>query len=119
MRLSNQTPAVFVGMGADTFAAAADAASLDDLFLRLEDAGVMLRIDPAVLPSMARAPTLAVWELDLLQTVENVVRMGRIRGVERGTMTLDQGVVPIAARRGSRALRCRRIAAPADGSDLG
>ena len=89
-------PAVFVGMGADTFAAAAEAATLDDLFLRLEAAGVMLRIDPTVLPTMARAPTLAAWERDLLQTIEHVVRMGRIRGVVRGTMTLDEGVVSIA-----------------------
>ena len=38
-------PAVALGLAADTMAAAADAASLDDLFLRLEAAGVMLRID--------------------------------------------------------------------------
>ena len=44
------------------------AASLDDLFLRLEEAGVMLRIDRSVTPTMAKAPTLATWELDLLRT---------------------------------------------------
>ena len=38
-------PAVALGLAADTMAAAADAESLDDLFLRLEAAGVMLRID--------------------------------------------------------------------------
>ena len=36
----------------------ADATSLDDLFLRLEDAGIMLRIDRSVTPTMAKAPTL-------------------------------------------------------------
>ena len=43
-------PAVALGLAADTMAAAADAESLDDLFLRLEAAGVMLRIDPNVTP---------------------------------------------------------------------
>ncbi len=38
-------PAIFLGMVADTMQAAQQARSLDDLFLRLEDAGIMLRID--------------------------------------------------------------------------
>ena len=37
-----------LGLAADTMAAATEAASLDDLFLRLEAAGVMLRVDPDV-----------------------------------------------------------------------
>ena len=61
-------------------AAAADAESLDDLFLRLEAADVMLRIDPDVTPTMAKTPTqvrdfakqvgmpmgdfIPVWDLD-------------------------------------------------------
>ncbi len=49
-------PAVALGLAADTMAAAADAESLDDLFLRLEAAGVMLRIDPDVVPTMAKTP---------------------------------------------------------------
>ncbi|MDP1819961.1 MAG: NAD(P)/FAD-dependent oxidoreductase [Acidimicrobiales bacterium] len=88
-------PAVAIGLAADTMAAAADAASLDDLFLRLETAGVMLRIDPQVAPSMAKAPTLATWELDLLRTVEHVVRMGRIRHVTAEAVVLDKGEVPL------------------------
>ena len=38
-------PTVFLGMVADTLQAAEAASSLDDLFLRLEDSGIMLRID--------------------------------------------------------------------------
>lgn len=88
-------PAVFIGLGADTFAAAAESATLDEMFLRLEAAGAMLRVDPNVVPTMARAPTLAVWERDLLRTIENVVRMGRIRRVEPGELVLDEGSVSI------------------------
>jgi hypothetical protein len=89
-------PAVFTGMVADTVEAAEQASSLDDLFLRLEDAGVMLRIDRDVLPTMARTPTLAQWELDLLRSIENVVRLGHVRSVGVDTIRLDQGEVRIA-----------------------
>ena len=89
-------PVVGLGLAADTLAAAADAESLDDLFLRLEAAGVMLRIDPDVLPTMAKTPTLAAWELDLLRTIENVVRLGHVGRVTRGEIVLAGGSVPLA-----------------------
>lgn len=88
-------PAVFIGMAAETMRAAALSTSLNELFLRLEDAGIMLRIDRAVIPTMAKTPTLAPWELDRLRTIENVVRMGHIRGVERGRLSLSEGEVTI------------------------
>jgi hypothetical protein len=88
-------PAVAVGLAADTMAAAAEASSLDDLFLRLEAAGVVMRIDPEVTPTMARTPTLGAWELDVLRTVEDVVRLGHIRGVAPGQVVLDGGVVAV------------------------
>jgi hypothetical protein len=89
-------PAVGLRLAADTMAAAADATSLDDLFLRLEAAGVMLRIDTDLVPTMAKTPTLGMWELDLLRTVENVVRLGHIKYVAAGEIVLDDGVVPLA-----------------------
>jgi hypothetical protein len=89
-------PAVFIGMAADTMQAAAGATSLDDLFLRLEDAGVMLRIDRSVMPTMAKAPTLATWELDRLRTLENIVRRGHIVTVDRGTLGFADGSVAVA-----------------------
>lgn len=89
-------PAVFLGMVADTMHAASGAASLEDLFLRLEEAGIMLRIDESVTPTMAKAPTLATWELEQLRTLENVVRLGHVRRVEQGLLTLDKGAVRIA-----------------------
>ena len=89
-------PAVFLGMAADTMQAAEEAASLEDLFLRLEGAGIMLRIDPAVMPTMAKTPTLAAWELDQLRTIENVVRRGHIESVDRGRLTFGDGSVAVA-----------------------
>ena len=89
-------PAVFLGMAADTMQAAAAAASLEDLFLRLEDAGIMVRIDRSVTPTMAKTPTLASWELEQLRTIEHVVRLGHVRRVEPGRITLEDGSVAIA-----------------------
>ena len=76
--------------------AAAKATSPDDLFLRLEERGVLLRIDRSVFPTMAKTPTLAQWELDLLRTLENVVRLGHVRQVEPTRMALDEGEVTMA-----------------------
>jgi hypothetical protein len=90
-------PAVITGLAADTIVAASEASSLDDLFLRLEAVGVMLRIDPEVVPTMAMTPTLGAWELELLRTVEDVVRLGHVRHVARGEMVLDRGTVPLAS----------------------
>jgi hypothetical protein len=90
-------PAVFLGMAADVLQAAAEATSPDDMFLRMEDAGVMLRIDRTVVPTMAKTPTLAEWELDLLRSIENVVRLGYLRDVEPGRLRLDAGDVSIAS----------------------
>jgi hypothetical protein len=89
-------PVVALGFAADTMAAAADAESLEDLFLRLEAAGVMLRIDRDVIPTMAKTPTLGEWELDLLRTIEHVVRLGHIKRVTRDEIVLDDGSVPLA-----------------------
>lgn len=89
-------PAVALGFAADTMAAGADAESLDDLFLRLEASGVMLRIDRDVIPMMAKTPTLGAWELDLLRTIEHVVRLGHVKHVTRREIVLDDGSVPLA-----------------------
>jgi len=89
-------PAVFIGMVADTVEAAAEAASPDDLFRRLEEAGVMLRIDRSVTPTMAKTPTLAQWELDRLRTIEDVVRLGHIQHVEPARLVFGEGEVATA-----------------------
>ncbi|MDO8150238.1 NAD(P)-binding protein [Isoptericola sp. b408] len=87
--------AVIRTMVAELMEAAAAAPTVDDFFLRLEDAGVMLRLDPDVVPTMARVPTLARWELELLRSVERVVRRGHLRRVSPGTLRLDEGDVPV------------------------
>jgi hypothetical protein len=89
-------PVIYLGMVADMMQAAGAAASMPDLFLRLEDAGIMLRIDRSVTPTMAKAPTLGTWELELLRSIDNVVRRGHIRTARRGRLDFGQGSVAIA-----------------------
>ena len=89
-------PAVFLGTAADIMEAAAAATTADHVFFLLEDAGVMLRIDRSVTPTMAKVPTLAQWELDRLRTIERVVRLGHLRHVEPGRLVLAEGEVAIA-----------------------
>ena len=89
-------PAVALGLAADTMAAAADAESLDDLFLRLEAAGAMLRIDTGVVPTMAKTPTLGAWELELLRTIEHVIRLGHVDHVTASELGFAGGTVALA-----------------------
>ena len=90
-------PLVALGLAGATMEAAASATSLDDLFLRLEDAGVVLRVDRTVQPTMAKTPTLGRWERDRLRTIERVVRLGHIRRVTAAELVLDGGTVPLAS----------------------
>jgi len=69
---------------------------MPDLFLRLEDAGIMLRIDRGVTPTMAKAPTLGTWELELLRSIDNVVRRGHLVTARRGRLDFADGSVAVA-----------------------
>lgn len=89
-------PAVYLGMAADVMQLATTATSVDDLFLRLEDAGIMLRIDPSIMPTMAKTPTLAMWELEQLRSLENVVRRGHLLAASRGRLRFANGSVTVA-----------------------
>jgi NAD(P)-binding Rossmann-like domain len=70
------------------------AASIEDLFDRLENAGTLLRIDPSVRPTMYRCAIVSNAELDQLRRIEHVIRMGRVQRIEQDTISLDDGSVP-------------------------
>jgi len=73
---------------------ARDAASLDDLFIRLEAAGLLQRIDRSVTPSMFRCAIASEAELEQLRRIGNVVRLGHVKAVEADRIVLESGVVP-------------------------
>jgi NAD(P)-binding Rossmann-like domain len=74
-----------------------DAASVDDLFVRLEQAGALLRIDPAVRPTMYRCATVTHAELEQLRRISDVVRKGHLLRADGRKAELEGGAVPIGA----------------------
>ena len=74
--------------------AIAEARSLDELFTRLEQERFFLRVDPSVKPSMFRGAIVSEGEVELLRRIENVVRLGHVRRIERDAIVLDEGRIP-------------------------
>jgi hypothetical protein len=74
--------------------AAARASSVDDLFDRLEAAEQLRRVDRGVRPTMYKGATVGDWELELLRRIQDVVRLGHVRRVERDRIVLERGTVP-------------------------
>lgn len=74
--------------------AVAGAASVDDVFARLEARGRLLRIDPDVWPTMYRCAIIDERELAQLRRVTDVVRLGRVRALEPDRIVLEHGEVP-------------------------
>lgn len=83
-----------MGAQAAQMEAAAQATSIDDLFERLEAAGVLLRLDTSVKPEMYHGATISRAELEELRRIKNVIRMGRVKRLGRTEIVLDDGAVP-------------------------
>jgi hypothetical protein len=81
---------------ADQMEALGAAATVDDLFLGLEACGAFLRLDPAVKPTMFHGATISRPELEQLQRIKTVVRLGRVLSVAPHAMVLQRGTVPAA-----------------------
>jgi hypothetical protein len=75
-----------------------EATSVDDLFARLEGDGFFLRIDRTTSPTMFRGAVVSESELGLLRQIEDVVRMGHVRRIERDEVILDGGRIPTSER---------------------
>lgn len=69
------------------------ATSIDDLYLRLEALGCLMRIDQSVEPTMYRCAILSQHELEKLRTIEGVVRLGHVKSIEPGRVVLDDGTI--------------------------
>ncbi|GJL95406.1 MAG: hypothetical protein DHS20C05_18110 [Hyphococcus sp.] len=82
-----------MGAQAAQMEAIANATSIDDLFDRLEAAGVFVRIDETVRPKMFHGATISELELAELRRIKNIIRLGRVKSIETDRMVLDQGDV--------------------------
>lgn len=69
------------------------ATSVDDLFVRLEAAGTLLRLDSSVRPRMYRCATVSQPEFEQLRRIEDIVRMGHVQRIEPTAIVLDDGSI--------------------------
>jgi hypothetical protein len=92
----DQVGAIMEGFALDA-EAGAQAASIDDLFDRLEASGRLVRIDPSWPATMYRGTMLSRRELDALREITDVVRLGRVRRIEAERIVLERGETETAA----------------------
>jgi hypothetical protein len=77
--------------------AVAESDTIEQVYERLEDRQVMMRIDRSIQPSMLKGATASVGELDQLRRIENVVRLGHVQRVDADTITLEHGSIPTSS----------------------
>jgi len=71
--------------------------SIEQVFERLEEHQVMVRIDPSIEPSILKGATASLGELGELRRIENVVRLGHVQRIDPERITLEQGSIPTSA----------------------
>jgi hypothetical protein len=85
-----QVGAIMEGLALDA-EAAAEAASVDELFDRLEASGRLVRIDTSHPATMYRGTMLSARELEAVRQITDVVRLGRVRQIEADRIVLERG----------------------------
>jgi hypothetical protein len=83
---------------ADAAQAAAEAATVEEMFERLEACGELRRIDPDVTPTAYHCAILSDGELELLRSIRGVVRLGHVSAIEQDRIVLDHGTIPTSPR---------------------
>jgi len=74
--------------------AVAKAHSVTELFDLLHESGALLRLSPDHRPSMYRCATVTEAELEVLRTIDNVVRKGRVKAINEHEIVLEEGTIP-------------------------
>ena len=80
-----------IGGMAQQLKALAEASSVEDLFLRLEASGQMLRIDRSQTPTMFHYATMSEGEVQTLRQITQVIRKGRVQAIEPQALVLADG----------------------------
>jgi hypothetical protein len=73
--------------------------TVDEVYDRLEQQGVMLRTDPSVRPGLMRGATISVAEVEQLQRITDVVRLGYVERIGSDEIVLTEGTIPTSADR--------------------
>jgi hypothetical protein len=71
--------------------------SIAAVYERLEEHNVVFRIDPRVQPTMLRGATASRGEVDDLRSIENVVRLGHVKRIDRDEISLEGGSIPTSS----------------------
>jgi hypothetical protein len=85
--------ASYMRMQAHWVAAAAAATDGVEFANLLADDGVLVRIDPDVEPTMFRGAIISPREIELFRSVDDVVRMGKVRRLATDRIDLEGGAV--------------------------
>lgn len=80
-----------IGAQAKQMEAMAQASTINDLFSKLEESGVLVRLDKSVEPAMYHGATISQQELSQLQRIKQVIRQGRVTQLAQNTITLEKG----------------------------
>ena len=86
-----------IGSVIGQFEAITEATSVSDLFARLEERDLLLRIDKAIEPTTYRCAIVSLAELAELRNIKDIVRLGHVRAIEPTRIDLDKGSVPADA----------------------
>jgi hypothetical protein len=79
----------------DRLTAIEAATSVADLFDRLEACGNLLRLDQGTRPTMYRCANVTQAELQQLQRIRDIVRLGHVDRIEPGKAVLADGAIPV------------------------
>ncbi|MFT6898603.1 MAG: hypothetical protein ACJA13_003027 [Paraglaciecola sp.] len=80
-----------IGAQALQLEAIAESTSIADMLLRLEKAGVFLRLDPDVLPQMNHGATISKAELAQIKRIKHIIRKGRVLKLTATEIVCTQG----------------------------
>jgi hypothetical protein len=96
-RRNFQPDEAFLGQALEFFASQtetfATARTVDEVCLGMESAGNWLRLDKSIWPSMFHAAIITETELEQIQRITNVVRLGHVEAINANGMQLTQGEV--------------------------
>jgi hypothetical protein len=82
-----------VGSLAAQYESISAATSIEDMFVRLEKSGYLLRLDRNIRPTMFHAATISKDEIVQLQRIKNVVRMGHVKEIKIDRVSLSEGEI--------------------------
>ena len=82
-----------VGSLAAQYESISAATSIEDMFVRLEKSGYLLRLDRNIQPTMFHAATISKDEIIQLQRIKNVVRMGHVKEIKIDRVSLSEGEI--------------------------